>query len=63
MGLLLERAARQPSVSRVLATIEPDNIASVGVVQKAGFRPDGEHVHERWGRQLSFMCALPDISR
>jgi ribosomal-protein-alanine N-acetyltransferase len=54
-GLLLERARREPSVTRVLATINPDNAASIGVITKAGFSPNGERVHPRWGRQLCFV--------
>lgn len=53
--LLLERAEREPTVTRVLATIDPGNAASIGVVTKAGFRPDGDHMHPRWGRQLRFL--------
>lgn len=55
--LLLERAEREPSVTRVLATIDPDNAASIGVITKAGFSPDGDHIHPRWGRQLRFLKA------
>jgi ribosomal-protein-alanine N-acetyltransferase len=55
--LLLERARREPSVSRVLATIDPDNAASIGVITKVGFSPDGDRIHPRWGRQLRFLKA------
>jgi ribosomal-protein-alanine N-acetyltransferase len=54
-GLLVERAVREPSVTRVLATIRPDNLASVGVITKAGFEPDGDWINPRWGRQLRFV--------
>jgi ribosomal-protein-alanine N-acetyltransferase len=60
-GLLLDRAAREPSVTSVLATIAPDNLASVGVVTKAGFRADGDRLHPRWGRQLVFRRPPPAI--
>lgn len=53
--LLLDRAEREPSVTRVLATIDPENVASIGVITKAGFRPDGDRMHPRWGRQLRFL--------
>jgi ribosomal-protein-alanine N-acetyltransferase len=53
--LLLDRAERAPAVTRVLATIDPDNAASIAVVTKAGFRPDGDRIHPRWGRQLRFL--------
>jgi ribosomal-protein-alanine N-acetyltransferase len=38
----------------VIARINPDNLASIGVVTKAGFVPDGEHLSPRSGRQLQF---------
>jgi ribosomal-protein-alanine N-acetyltransferase len=55
--LLVQRAEREPSVTRVLATIDPNNAASIGVITKAGFRPDGDRIHPRWGRQLRFLKA------
>jgi RimJ/RimL family protein N-acetyltransferase len=55
--LLLARAEREPAVTRVLATVNPDNIASIGVITKAGFEPDGDRIHPRWGRQLRFLKA------
>jgi ribosomal-protein-alanine N-acetyltransferase len=57
--LLLERARREPRVDRVVAGIDPDNAASVGVVTKAGFLPDHDWIHPRWGRQLQFVIATP----
>jgi ribosomal-protein-alanine N-acetyltransferase len=53
--LLLERAEREPTVTRVLATINPDNAASIGVITKAGFQPDGDRIHPQWGRRLRFV--------
>ena len=50
--LLVERARLEPGVRRVIARIDPDNAISVRVVTAAGFEPDGEHLHPRWGRQL-----------
>jgi ribosomal-protein-alanine N-acetyltransferase len=55
--LMLARAEHEPSVTRVLATISPDNAASIGVITKAGFTPDGDRIHPRWGRQLRFLKA------
>lgn len=52
--LLLDRAACEPSVSSVRATVDPDNTMSVTVLTTSGFVPAGERVHERWGRQLLF---------
>lgn len=60
-GLLLDRAAREPAVASIRATIAPDNRASIGVITKAGFRPDGDHMHPRWGRQLVFRRTPPAI--
>jgi ribosomal-protein-alanine N-acetyltransferase len=57
VGLLLDRAAREPSVSSVVATIAPDNAASVAVITRAGFEPAGDRMHPRWGRQLVFRRA------
>ena len=57
--LLLERACHEPDVDRVIARISPDNAASVGVVTKAGFLPDGEWMNPRWGRQLQFAHPTP----
>ncbi|MFC5677538.1 GNAT family N-acetyltransferase [Aeromicrobium endophyticum] len=57
--LLLDRARHEPLVDRVIARIAPDNEASVGVVTKAGFVPDGEWMHPRWGRQLQFVHRTP----
>ncbi len=53
--LLLARAASEPTVTRVLATIQPDNAASIGVITQAGFTPDGDRIHPRRGRQLRFL--------
>lgn len=52
--LLLDRARSEPLVERVIARIQPGNTASIGVVTKAGFVPDGEYVSPRSGRQLQF---------
>ena len=57
-GLMVARAEREPTVRRVLATISPDNVASIGVITKAGFTPDGDRLHPRWGRQLRFLKAV-----
>jgi ribosomal-protein-alanine N-acetyltransferase len=57
--LLLERAHHEPLVERVIARIAPGNEASVGVITKAGFVPDGEWMNPRWGRQLQFAYPTP----
>jgi RimJ/RimL family protein N-acetyltransferase len=63
VALLLERAAREPSVDRVIARISPVNGASIAVVTSAGFVPDGEHESPRSGRQLQFSHPTPTPSR
>ena len=55
--LMVARAELEPAVTRVLATISPDNAASIGVITQAGFTPDGDRMHPRWGRQLRFLKA------
>lgn len=57
VGLLLDRA-RLAGVDRVIARIDPDNTASIGVVTKAGFVPDGEFLSARSGRQLQLVHRL-----
>lgn len=59
VGLLLDRARREPDVDRVIARIAPGNVASIGVATKAGFVPDGEHHSPRNGRQLQFVVPTP----
>ncbi len=54
VAMLLERAHRDTHVDRVLARINPDNHASIGVVTKSGFIADGEYLSPRSGRQLQF---------
>ena len=63
VGLLLDRARREPDVDRVVARIAPGNDASIGVVAKAGFVPDGEHVSPRNGRQLQYAVETPGSGR
>ena len=54
VGLLLDRAQRDGQIDRVIARIDPDNQASIGVVTKAGFVPDGDYLSPRSGLQLQF---------
>lgn len=56
--LLLDRAVQEPAVRQVIAIVNPDNAASLAVIDRAGFRPDGERVHNRWGRQLRFAWSV-----
>lgn len=62
VGLLLDEACQHPDVARVIARIKPDNDASVGVVTKAGFVPDGDHINPRWGRQLQYVHPTPSAT-
>lgn len=55
VALLLDRARSEPRTERVIARINPHNTASIGVVTKAGFVPDGEWMSPRSGRQLQFV--------
>ena len=55
VALLLDRVRAESRVDRVIARIDPANTASIGVVTKAGFLPDGEFVSPRSGRQLQFV--------
>lgn len=57
--LLLDRAAREPDVDTVVAMIDPANAASIAVATGAGFVPDGDRIHPRWGRQLVFRHPTP----
>ncbi|KAA1397357.1 GNAT family N-acetyltransferase [Aeromicrobium ginsengisoli] len=52
--LLLDRAAADARVDRVIARIRPDNAASLGVITKAGFVPDGDYLSPNSGLQLQF---------
>ena len=59
VGLLLDRARREPLVDRVIARVDVSNAASIGVVTKAGFAPDGEHMSASSGRQLQYVYLTP----
>lgn len=59
VDLLLQRASAHPDVERVIARIDPSNTASIGVVTKAGFVPDGTFDSPRSGRQLQFLRHTP----
>ncbi|GAA3526186.1 hypothetical protein GCM10022234_24270 [Aeromicrobium panaciterrae] len=52
--LLVERGEREPTVSRVIAAINPLNTASIAVVAAAAFVAAPDRIHPRWGRQLIF---------
>jgi RimJ/RimL family protein N-acetyltransferase len=47
---------------RVVATIEPDNVASLALVARVGFTPDGELVEEDGQRMLVFRRDLTGLT-
>jgi [ribosomal protein S5]-alanine N-acetyltransferase len=51
---LLRRAAAEPSVKTVRATISPDNVASLATISGFGFTQAGEQWDEEDGRELIF---------
>ncbi|HXW46090.1 MAG TPA: GNAT family N-acetyltransferase [Streptosporangiaceae bacterium] len=55
---LLRRAAAEPGVSTVRATISPDNIASLATISGFGFTEVGEQWDEEDGRELIFEIAV-----
>lgn len=56
---LLERAALEPSVRTVRATIRPDNAASRRLVQQYGFEESGEQWDDEDGLETIFEVEAP----
>jgi ribosomal-protein-alanine N-acetyltransferase len=54
---LLRRAAAEPGVSTVPATISPDNVPSLATIPGFGFTKIGEQWDEEDGRELIFEIA------
>jgi len=54
---LLRRAAAEPSVRTVRATINPGNVASLATIAGFGFAEVGEQWDEQDGRELIFEVA------
>lgn len=54
LDALLERAASEPSVRTVRATISPDNAASLATIAGHGFTHVGEQWDEKDGRELIY---------
>jgi RimJ/RimL family protein N-acetyltransferase len=50
----LERAAREPAVRVVRATISPDNVASLATIASFGFTQNGDQWDEEDGLELIF---------
>jgi RimJ/RimL family protein N-acetyltransferase len=51
---LLRRAATEPGVTTVRATISPDNAASLATITRFGFTRNGEQWDEEDGLELIF---------
>ncbi len=55
LDLLATWGLAQPGIESIRATIRPDNVASMRVAEKAGFRPTGERLQdEEHGELLVF---------
>lgn len=54
LAALLERAAAEPSVRTVRASISPDNVGSLATIAGHGFAYIGEQWDEEDGRELVF---------
>jgi len=54
LAALLRRAADEPQVRTVRASISPDNAASLATIRGFGFAPAGEQWDEEDGRELLF---------
>jgi len=54
LAALLRRAADEPQVRTVRASISPDNAASLATIKGFGFEPAGEQWDEEDGRELLF---------
>ena len=59
VAALLERAAREPRVTRVRACIAPSNLPSIAVVKRLGFEKVGQVDAESDGVELVFERAAP----
>jgi [ribosomal protein S5]-alanine N-acetyltransferase len=60
---LLRRAAAEPGVSTVRASISPGNVASLATISGFGFAEVGEQWDEEDGRELIFEVAVPAAPR
>ena len=54
---LLQRAAREPAVKTVRATISPDNLASLALASQYGFAEAGEQWDEEDGLEIIYEVA------
>jgi [ribosomal protein S5]-alanine N-acetyltransferase len=63
LAALLRRAAAEPAVRTVRATISPGNVASLATISGFGFTEAGEQWDDEDGRELIFELAVPTSSR
>ena len=63
LAALLHRAATEPGVSTVRATISPSNAASLATISGFGFTEVGEQWDEEDGLELIFEVAIPTSPR
>lgn len=54
LEILLERAAREPAVAVVRASVRPDNVASLRLVADYRFRPVGEQIDDEDGLETIY---------
>jgi RimJ/RimL family protein N-acetyltransferase len=57
LEVLLERAAREPAVRVVRASVSPDNVASLGLIAQYGFRRVGEQWDDEDGLEIVYEVA------
>lgn len=58
---LVDRAAREPGVTTVRASVSPDNGASRDLVQSEGFVPVGEQIDEEDGLEIVYERPVPAV--
>lgn len=61
LAALLERAAAEPAVQVVRASISPDNVASLATIAKFGFTQIGEQWDDEDGLELLFERPAPPL--
>ena len=52
--LMIAEAFTRPAVTRIFAMVRPDNLPSIRVLKKCGFRPDGQVPDPKDGQLLRF---------
>ncbi len=54
LAALLDRAAREPAVGTVLASVRPDNVASRTLIESFGFVPVGQQWDDEDGLEIVY---------